>query len=1032
MYRKKLGVKVMTVIATASLVAGNISAVAATANSLEPAVEAGVEEDSEETSEEETEEVAEEETEEETEETTEEETEETTEEETEETTEEKTEETTEEKTEEETEEETEEVTEEETEEVTEEETEEVTEEETEEVTEEETEETTEEETEEAVENTDVNVVVKPNRAPAANVELLVDEEEEIVSGELMVKVVFVDEEGNNLGGGDTFVTVEDNYFDYAELEEMAPEGYELPDGQCEYVADEAIEVVCTELQEAVSGELMVKVVFVDEEGNNLGGGDTFVTVEDNYFDYADLEEMAPEGYQLPDGQCEYVADEAIEVVCEKMAGATVINVVFVDSQGNNLGGGDCFVDEDGDGIFNYNELESIVPDGYKLAETGDAFVSNFAESGTEIKVIRDGSAVINVVFVDSQGNNLGGGDCFVDEDGDGIFNYSELESIVPDGYKLAETGDAFVSEFAESGTEIKVIRDGSAVINVVFVDSQGNNLGGGDCFVDEDGDGIFNYNELESIIPEGYKLQVTGDAFVSDFAEPGTEIILLRDGAAIINVVFEDSQGNNLGGGDCFVDADGDGIFNYSELDEIIPEGYKLAVTGDAFVSDFAEDGTVLRVVRDGAAIINVVFVDSQGNNLGGGDYFVDEDGDGIFNYSELILPEGYKLKVTGDAFVSDFAEPGTEITLLRDGAAIIHVVFVDKDGNNLGGGDYFVDEDGDGIFNFSELLLPEGYELIVTGDAFVNDYLDATITLNKIGGETPEPEPETQTVTVSYVDQETNKTVGTAILTVDAEATEIDPSGLKVPEGYELVSTEAVAIVNNAATVYVKSTSTTTPEEPDDPNEPDEPETEYADAVLNIHYINRSTNVEVGHQTLKANGEVGEEATFNEGALTLPNRYRLADGFETVTVAYGNTMDVNVLVYRMASSSGGGSGSSGGGSGAVSTTALTNGQWILDNVGWWYQYTNGSYAQNGWYSLEWQGNTDWYYFDANGYLVSGWLDNNGNRYFLHDVHDGTFGRMYKGWNRIVDQWYYFNDTAEGTEGALVPDAQVPAELLNQ
>ena len=60
MYRKKLGVKVMTVIATASLVAGNISAVAATANSLEPVVEAGVEEDSEETSEEETEEVAEE------------------------------------------------------------------------------------------------------------------------------------------------------------------------------------------------------------------------------------------------------------------------------------------------------------------------------------------------------------------------------------------------------------------------------------------------------------------------------------------------------------------------------------------------------------------------------------------------------------------------------------------------------------------------------------------------------------------------------------------------------------------------------------------------------------------------------------------------------------------------------------------------------------------------------------------------------------------------------------------------------------
>ena len=113
-------------------------------------------------------------------------------------------------------------------------------------------------------------------------------------------------------------------------------------------------------------------------------------------------------------------------------------------------------------------------------------------------------------------------------------------------------------------------------------------------------------------------------------------------------------------------------------------------------------------MVRDGATIINVTFVDAQGNNVGGGDYFVDEDGDGIFNYSELDVPEGYKLVVTGDAFVSEFVGKSTALSVERDGATIINVTFVDAQGNNVGGGDYFVDEDGDGIFNYSVNVIPK------------------------------------------------------------------------------------------------------------------------------------------------------------------------------------------------------------------------------------------------------------------------------------------------------------------------------------
>ena len=42
-------------------------------------------------------------------------------------------------------------------------------------------------------------------------------------------------------------------------------------------------------------------------------------------------------------------------------------------------------------------------------------------------------------------------------------------------------------------------------------------------------------------------------------------------------------------------------------------------------------------------------------------------------------------------------------------------------------------------------------------------------------------------------------------------------------------------------------------------------------------------------------------------------------------------------------------------------------GNWVQDNVGWWYQNDDGSYPKSQWFL---DGST-WYYFDANGYMVS-------------------------------------------------------------
>ena len=162
-----------------------------------------------------------------------------------------------------------------------------------------------------------------------------------------------------------------------------------------------------------------------------------------------------------------------------------------------------------------------------------------------------------------------------------------------------------------------------------------------------------------------------------------------------------------------------------------VPEGYKAETVGDFSTKDYAD--TALQVTVDKiakASVVKAQFVDAAGTVVAGGDYFVDADGDGVFNVSELPVPEGYKAETVGDFFTKDYADTALQVTVDKIAkASIINVQFMD--GNKVvAGGDYFVDADGDGIFNLSELPVPEGYELSLAGDQFVKDYVGKTTQL--------------------------------------------------------------------------------------------------------------------------------------------------------------------------------------------------------------------------------------------------------------------------------------------------------------
>ena len=92
--------------------------------------------------------------------------------------------------------------------------------------------------------------------------------------------------------------------------------------------------------------------------------------------------------------------------------------------------------------------------------------------------------------------------------------------------------------------------------------------------------------------------------------------------------------------------------------------------------------------------------------------------------------------------------------------------------------------------------------------------------------------------------------------------------------------------------------------------------------------------------------------------------------------------------------------------------TNHTDGQWIKDKKGWWYKYPDGSFPRNQWQQI----NGRYYFFNVNGYMLTGWQELDGFGYYKEKswyYFDPENGDMKTGWQNIKGKWYYL-DPAEG------------------
>ncbi len=154
------------------------------------------------------------------------------------------------------------------------------------------------------------------------------------------------------------------------------------------------------------------------------------------------------------------------------------------------------------------------------------------------------------------------------------------------------------------------------------------------------------------------------------------------------------------------------------------------------------------------------------------------------------------------------------------------------------------------------------------------------------------------------------------------------------------------------------------------------------------------------------------EKTGENQWVVFLPYKSRTY----VFTVSYAGNQyyqaakgSCQVVVARRSSDSSGSDSSASGNTPAL-PDYVVKGTWTqLSGGGWGFSGSDGILYRNTWVAAYnpyadtalGQSPFDWFYFDGEGCMVTGWLDESGYRFYLNPMSDGSRGKMLTGWQQI-------------------------------
>ena len=438
--------------------------------------------------------------------------------------------------------------------------------------------------------------------------------------------------------------------------------------------------------------------------------------------------------------------------------------------------------------FTAEEVKAYLPDGYELE---DATKTSFDIAGgyVSIPVVKKAVPTTKTIkinyYSEAEKKQIAEVDMTVAADATSV-NSSKLTA--PQGYELVESGDFTIRDgyVYAAVRKVKAPATTKTIKINYYSEAEEKQIAEVEMTVGIN-DTYINTSKLTA--PEGYELVLAGDLAIRDGY---VYAAVNKIGSKTVKInYYSEAEEKQIAEVEMTVAPDATCV-NTSKL--TAPTGYELVEVGDLPI----RDGYVYAAVRKvSTKEVKINFYcPEEKKQVAEPTVVVNADATYVNSsaYAALV-PAGYELAEVGDMPIRDgyvYAEVRKVAT-----KTIKINYYSEAEEKQIAEVEMTVPADATYV-NTSKLTAPAGYELVLAGDLPIRDgYVYAAV--RKV---------PTTTIKISYVDEATDKEVGTEDLVVNQGTTVVNFNVLKsVPAGYELCEVGDFYVGNGSAKVMVRKT---------------------------------------------------------------------------------------------------------------------------------------------------------------------------------------------------------------------------------
>ena len=430
------------------------------------------------------------------------------------------------------------------------------------------------------------------------------------------------------------------------------------------------------------------------------------------------------------------------------------------------------------------EVKGNLPEGYVLVNEKNSYDINDGYVWIDVTEAKTKTIKINY-YSEAEKKQIAEVDMTVAADATSV-NSSKLTA--PQGYELVESGDFTIRDGYVYAAVRKVKAPATTKTIKINYYSEAEEKQIAEVAMTVAADATY-VNTSALTAPEGYELAEVGDLAIRDGY---VYAAVNKIGSKTVKInYYSEAEEKQIKEEELTVAPDATCV-NTSKL--TAPTGYELVEVGDLPI----RDGYVYAAVRKvSTKEVKINFYcPEEKKQVAEPTVVVNADATYVNSsaYAALV-PAGYELAEVGDMPIRDgyvYAEVRKVAT-----KTIKINYYSEEEEKQIAEVEMTVPADATYV-NTSKLTAPAGYELVLAGDLPIRDgYVYAAV--RKV---------PTTTIKISYVDEATDKEVGTEDLVVNQGTTVVNFNVLKsVPAGYELCEVGDFYVGNGSAKVMVRKT---------------------------------------------------------------------------------------------------------------------------------------------------------------------------------------------------------------------------------